>query len=153
MEPEYFSDTDTLYLDVSSAEANGGEMDASEMADPEDFTFLLDESGRVVGIRIEHASHRVHLGDLATDLRLAADAKTSTTLYTLDELTKLFGVSKAALNRTLHRMRDAGISTGQRINPDHDNSPIFLTKPEVEKIHQWRQAHQPGRPHAIESAS
>ena len=153
MELEYFSDTDTLYLDVSSAAADGGEVDASEMMDPEDFTFLLDESGHVVGLRIEHASTRVHLDALAAELRLVAVDKIPTTLYTLDELTKLFGVSKAALNRTLHRMRDAGISIGQRINPDHDNSPIFLTKPEVEKIRRWRQGHQPGRPHAVESAS
>lgn len=153
MKLEYFSDTDTLYLDVSSTAANGGEVDASEMADPEDFTFLLDESGRVVGLRIEHASNRVNLDDLAAGLDLIGDDKTSTTLYTLDELTKLFGVSKAALNRTLHRMRDAGISVGQRINPDHDNSPIFLTKTEVEQIRRWRQAHQPGRPQAAEPAS
>ena len=153
MKVEYFQDTDTLYLDLSSAAADGGEVDASAVADPEDFVFLLDKSGRVVGLRIEHAANRVHPDDLTADPHLTSGDKIPVMLYTLDELTRLFGVSKAALNRTLHRMRGAGISVGQRLNPDHDNSPVFLTAPEVEQIRQWRQGHQPGRPQAVEPVS
>jgi uncharacterized protein YuzE len=57
MRLEYYSDTDTLYIQLRD-EAGA---DAQEVAD--DIVLDFNEVGEVVGIEIEHASQRIDLGD------------------------------------------------------------------------------------------
>jgi uncharacterized protein YuzE len=57
MRLEYFSDTDTLYIQLR----DGAGADAREVA--EDIVLDFNEAGDVVGIEIEHASRHMDLGD------------------------------------------------------------------------------------------
>jgi uncharacterized protein YuzE len=57
MRLEYFSDTDTLYIQLRE----GPGADAHEVAD--DIVLDVNEAGEVIGIEIEHASQRIDLGD------------------------------------------------------------------------------------------
>jgi uncharacterized protein YuzE len=57
MRLEYFSDTDTLYIELRK----GPGADAQEVA--EDVVLDFNEAGEVIGIEIEHASQRMDLGD------------------------------------------------------------------------------------------
>ncbi len=55
MKFEYFSDTDTLYIQLRE----GPGVDAQEVA--ADIVFDYNEAGEVIGIEIEHASQRTDL--------------------------------------------------------------------------------------------
>jgi len=56
MRIEYFSDTDTLYIQLR----DGPGSDAEEVA--QDVVLDFNEAGEVIGIEIEHASQRIDLG-------------------------------------------------------------------------------------------
>ena len=57
MRLEYFSDTDTLYIQLRDEQG----ADAREVAD--DVVLDFNETGVVIGIEIEHASQRMDLRD------------------------------------------------------------------------------------------
>lgn len=55
MKIKYFQDTDTLYIELRAATvAESNDVDENTLLD-------LDESGKVCGITIEHATERVDL--------------------------------------------------------------------------------------------
>ena len=58
MRIDYFSDTDTLYIQLR----NGPGADAREVA--RDIVLDLNAAGEVVGIEIDHASQRTDLSQL-----------------------------------------------------------------------------------------
>jgi uncharacterized protein YuzE len=60
MKVHYYSDTDTLYLDLSDAESE----DTIECT--RDMVIDLDGDGKPVGIEIEHASEMVELSKIST---------------------------------------------------------------------------------------
>jgi uncharacterized protein YuzE len=58
MKMSYFDDTDTLYIEFS-------ESDVAETKDLDENTLLdLNSKGQVVGITMEHASHRTDVSKL-----------------------------------------------------------------------------------------
>lgn len=58
MRVEYFSETDTLYIQLLEGQAT----DTQEVAD--DIVLDFSNDGRVIGIEIDHASERTDLGNL-----------------------------------------------------------------------------------------
>jgi uncharacterized protein YuzE len=67
MKLHYYAETDSLYIDLNSRPG----VDAVEVADG--LVVDLDETGKVVGIDIEHASKLLDLGTLeAVGLPLSA---------------------------------------------------------------------------------
>jgi len=57
----YYKDTDSLYIDLSAAVS----ADSQEIADG--LVIDFDESGKVVGIDIQHASERIDLTELKAE--------------------------------------------------------------------------------------
>jgi uncharacterized protein YuzE len=58
MKLNYYEDTDSLYIDLSSSVSS----DSREIADG--LVIDFDEAGRVVGIDIQHASERIDLSSV-----------------------------------------------------------------------------------------
>ena len=56
MKLNYYEDTDSLYIDLSSEHSS----DSREIADG--LVIDFNDAGRVVGIDIQHASERIDLG-------------------------------------------------------------------------------------------
>lgn len=72
MRVEYYPDTDTLYIQLRDEPG----ADAKEVA--EDIVFDFNSSADVVGIEIEHASHRINLHDFhLASIPLASSAPSS----------------------------------------------------------------------------
>ena len=66
MKLNYYADTDSLYIDLSSAVSS----DSKEIADG--LVIDFDDAGRIVGIDIQHASERIDLSSIeSTHLPLA----------------------------------------------------------------------------------
>lgn len=61
MKLNYYEDTDSLYIDLASAES----AESREIADG--LVVDFDVRGRVVGIDIQHASHRLDLSSIESD--------------------------------------------------------------------------------------
>ncbi len=66
MKLNYYEDTDSLYIDLSSTVS----ADSKEIADG--LVIDFDEAGRIVGIDIQHASERIDLSSIeSTHLPIA----------------------------------------------------------------------------------
>ena len=72
MRLEYYSETDTLYIQLRDEAGS----DAQEVAD--DVVLDLNETGEVVGIEIEHASQRIDLHDFHLSAIPTTSAASST---------------------------------------------------------------------------
>ncbi len=61
MKLQYYKDTDSLYIDLSTAVS----ADSREIA--EGLVVDFDEAGRVVGFDIQHASERIDLSEITAE--------------------------------------------------------------------------------------
>jgi uncharacterized protein YuzE len=61
MKLNYYADTDSLYIDLSSAVSS----DSKEIADG--LVVDFDHAGHIVGIDIQHASERIDLGSIESN--------------------------------------------------------------------------------------
>ena len=108
MRISYYSDTDTLYIDLKDVPG----ADTRECMD--DFVVDVDQEGKPVGIEIEHASEKVDLSHLNTEgqtsMRITYDLPSS-----LQHLSRSRYVTPEALAATNFHMRVFGNGESARI--------------------------------------
>ena len=136
MKTEYYEESDMLYIGLSDAPS----AESEEVT--EGFVFDFGVDGKVVGIEVERASHRVDLRRIrAGGEHLVRDAPQS--IYTVGSLSSKLGVSPRAIQKSIRSMSEAGIQVGHQAG---DSRSILLTESDIDRIQHWRTEHKPGRP-------
>ncbi len=136
MKAEYHEESDMLYIGLSTTPSTESE----ELT--EGFVFDFGPDGRVVGIEVEQASRRVDLSDIKTGEAMQV-RELPESVYTVGLISREFGVSPRAVQKSIRSMTEAGIEVGHR--PGGSRS-LILREDDVNRIKRWRAAHKPGRP-------
>ena len=136
MKTEYHEESDMLYIGLSDAPS----VESEEVT--EGFVFDFGSDGKVVGIEVERASHRVDLSRIRAGGALQV-RESPQSVYTVGSLSRKLGVSPRAVQKSIRSMAEAGIQVGHRPGDSHS---IILTEDEISRVEHWRAAHKPGRP-------
>ena len=145
---EYFPETDTLHITLSSTPASGGAENAGSDGEHQDIILSYNDKDKLVSITIENASKGVDLNDILSGHAKILQGKIET-IYSISELAAKLDITPRTLRNTIHSMRASGIDIGKQYGPTY---PIILSEPDAQKIVQWRNEHPRGRPKlALES--
>ena len=139
---EYFPETDTLHITLSSTPASGGAENAGTDGEHQDIILSYNDKDKLVSITIENASKGVDLNDILSGHAKILRGKTET-IYSISELAAKLDITPRTLRNTIHSMRASGIDIGKQYGPTY---PIILSEPDVQRIVQWRNEHPRGRP-------
>lgn len=139
---EYFSETDTLHITLSSTPASGGAENAGTDGEHQDIILSYNDKDKLVSITIENASKDVDLNDILSEHAKILHGKIET-IYSISELAEKLDITPHTLRNTIRSMRDSGIDIGKQYGPTY---PIILSEPDAQKIVQWRNEHPRGRP-------
>ena len=139
---EYFPETDTLHITLSSTSASGGAENAGSDGEHPDIILSYNDKDKLVSITIENASKGVDLNDILSGHAKIVRGKIET-IYSISELAEKLDITPRTLRNTIHSMRASGIDIGKQYGPTY---PIILSEPDAQKIVQWRSEHPRGRP-------
>ena len=139
---EYFPETDTLHITLSSTPASGGAENAGTEGEHQDIILSYNDKDKMVSITIENASKGVDLNDILSGHAKILHGKTEA-IYSISELAAKLDITPRTLRNTIHSMRASGIDIGKQYGPTY---PIILSEPDAQKIVQWRNEHPRGRP-------
>lgn len=139
---EYFPETDTLHITLSSTPASGGAENAGTDGEHQNIILSYNDKDKLVSITIENASKGVDLNDILSGHAKILRGKIET-IYSISELAAKLDITPRTLRNTIHSMRASGIDIGKQYGPTY---PIILSEPDAQKIVQWRNEHPRGRP-------
>ena len=139
---EYFPETDTLHITLSSTPASGGAENAGSDGEHQDIILSYNDKDKLVSITIENASKGVDLNDILSGHAKILHGKIET-IYSISELAEKLDITPRTLRNIIHSMRASGIDIGKQYGPTY---PIILSEPDTQKIVQWRNEHPRGRP-------
>ena len=139
---EYFPETDTLHITLSSTSASGGAENAGTDGEHQDIILSYNDKDKLVSITIENASKGVDLNDILSGHAKIVRGKIET-IYSISELAEKLDITPRTLRNTIHSMRASGIDIGKQYGPTY---PIILSEHDAQKIVQWRNEHPRGRP-------
>ena len=142
---EYFPETDTLHITLSSTSASGGAENAGSDGEHQDIILSYNDKDKLVSITIENASKGVDLNDILSGHAKIVRGKIET-IYSISELAEKLDITPRTLRNTIHSMRASGIDIGKQYGPTY---PILLSEHDAQKIVQWRNEHPRGRPKLV----
>lgn len=139
---EYFPETDTLHITLSSTPASGDAENAGTDGEHQDIILSYNDKDKLVSITIENASKDVDLNDILSEHAKILHGKIET-IYSISELAEKLEITPRTLRNTIHSMRASGIDIGKQYGPTY---PIILSEHDAQKIVQWRNKQPRGRP-------